>query len=127
MSAAARARSCSGTRREAGGERGGGLVHRVQSFAWASGAGQLSSPGTYCTPPILISSGGGYSSYGSADQYVKFTIWYGTSLPTSTKVFNDSDVTYYTEQTFTTAGWYQTCIINNTSGVTTNFSISEFH
>lgn len=95
--------------------------------SWASGAGQLSSPGTYCTPPILISSGGGYSSYGSADQYVKFTIWYGTSLPTSTKVFNDSDVTYYTEQTFTTAGYYQTCIINNTSGVTTNFSISEFH
>ena len=103
------------------------LVSASEAAASMAGSsGMLSSPGTFCTAPKLANSS--YSSYGEADQFVKFTIWYSppSQFPPSQRLYVQKGVTYFPEQTFNFAGWFQTCVINN-SGSQAIIFVEEFY
>jgi hypothetical protein len=84
----------------------------------------ISAGSTLCTDEVLVSTS--YSSYGEANQFVKWSIWYGSTPPPSIREYVLADASSFPEQTFNFAGWFQTCV-KNTSGAEATIFIEEFY
>jgi hypothetical protein len=91
--------------------------------AWATcNSGTLNAGGIYCTVPLSASS---YTTLGSSDVVVKWSVWFtsdtGTCVPDTR--LDHSSTTLYQPPSFSGTGCYQTCLNNNTSGVTASFTV----
>jgi hypothetical protein len=97
----------------------------LSGAAWGCTSGSVNAGGIFCTTPTYFDSLHHYSTSGTADQIVKWSVWYGTTSTPDTRLDHLTDYNYGPIGFNTGAGYYQTCLNNNTSGVTVNFTICD--